>query len=162
MASRSPRRCPRGRSQAAAMDATKHYFDGFHTSSDHREGGGVEEESDSKGIQAEIASSFLDLELPAQQCPVERHRVRRLVHLNHVESFHVQDASERGQHPREPHAGDAKALRWLGRDHGDDRLVATLRRRLSDADKRQLLQDLRYAPTWVADILRSVAAPSVQ
>ncbi len=55
-----------------------------------------------------------------------------------------------------------QALRWLGRGHVDDRTVATLRRRLSDSDKRQLHQDLRYAPTWVADIMRRVAAASVQ
>jgi hypothetical protein len=55
-----------------------------------------------------------------------------------------------------------QALRWLGQDHVDGRVVATLRRRLSDADKRQLQQDLRYAPTWVADIMRSVVALSVQ
>jgi hypothetical protein len=52
-----------------------------------------------------------------------------------------------------------QALRWLGRDHVDDRTVATLRRRLSEADKRQLQHDLRYAPTWVADVLRVVAEP---
>ncbi len=55
-----------------------------------------------------------------------------------------------------------QALRWLGRDQVDERTVATLRRRLSDADKRQLQQDLRYAPAWVADIMRRVAAASVQ
>lgn len=54
-----------------------------------------------------------------------------------------------------------QALRWLGQDHVDDRVVATLHRRLSDADKRQLQlqQDLRYAPTWVADVMRTIAAP---
>ncbi len=52
-----------------------------------------------------------------------------------------------------------QALRWLGQDHVDDRVVATLRRRLSDTDKRQLRQDLRYAPTWVADVIRKVLAP---
>lgn len=51
-----------------------------------------------------------------------------------------------------------QALRWLGQGHVDDRVVTTLRRRLSDADKRQLLQDLRYAPTWVADVMRRIAA----
>lgn len=55
-----------------------------------------------------------------------------------------------------------QALRWLGRDHVDDKVVNTLRRRLSDADKRQLQQDLRYAPTWVADVMRRVATPSVK
>ena len=55
-----------------------------------------------------------------------------------------------------------QALRWLGRDHVDDKVVTTLRRRLSDADKRQLQQDLRYAPTWVGGVMRQVATPSVK
>jgi hypothetical protein len=55
-----------------------------------------------------------------------------------------------------------QALRWLGQDHVDDRVVATLRRRLPDADKRQLQQDLRYAPAWVADVMRRIAAPPLQ
>lgn len=54
-----------------------------------------------------------------------------------------------------------QALRWLGRDHVDDTVVSTLRRRLSDADKRQLEQDIRYAPTWVGEVLRKVATRSV-
>jgi hypothetical protein len=55
-----------------------------------------------------------------------------------------------------------QALRWLGHDHVDEQVVATLRRRLSDADKRQLQQDLRYAPTWVGAVIRRVATPSVK
>ena len=53
-----------------------------------------------------------------------------------------------------------QALRWLGRAHVDDRIVAVLRRRLTNADKRLLQQDLRYAPAWVADIMRAVSARS--
>jgi hypothetical protein len=50
-----------------------------------------------------------------------------------------------------------QALRWLGRQNVDGRVLATLRRNLSDADKQQLLKDLRYAPAWVADVMREVA-----
>jgi hypothetical protein len=50
-----------------------------------------------------------------------------------------------------------QALRWLGRQHVGANTVATLRRRLSDGDKKQLLQDLRFAPAWVADLMRQVA-----
>ena len=52
-----------------------------------------------------------------------------------------------------------QALRWLGRGGVDDRTVSALRRRLSDTDKAQLLQDLGYAPAWIADIMRRVAQP---
>jgi hypothetical protein len=53
-----------------------------------------------------------------------------------------------------------QALRWLGQAHMDEQTIAVLRRRLSASDKRQLRQDLRYAPAWVADIMRMVAEPS--
>ena len=52
-----------------------------------------------------------------------------------------------------------QALRWVGRRSVDDRTVAILRRRLSDDDKQQLLKDLRYAPAWIADVMRKVALP---
>ena len=52
-----------------------------------------------------------------------------------------------------------QALRWLGQPHVDDRVVAMLRRRLSDRDKTQLGADLRHAPAWVADVIRSAAEP---
>ena len=53
-----------------------------------------------------------------------------------------------------------QALRWIGRRHVDDRMLAKLRRQLSETDKRKLLKDVRYAPTWVAKIMRDVAAPT--
>lgn len=50
-----------------------------------------------------------------------------------------------------------QALRWIGRDQVDPGTITMLRRRLSDQDKKQLLQDLRYAPAWIADAMRKVA-----
>lgn len=50
-----------------------------------------------------------------------------------------------------------QALRWIGHRHMDDRMVASLRRRLSNSDKQQLIKDLRYAPAWVAEIMRKIA-----
>ena len=52
-----------------------------------------------------------------------------------------------------------QALRWIGQRHVDDRMIASLRRKISDRDKEQLLKDLRYAPAWVAEIMRKVATP---
>ena len=52
-----------------------------------------------------------------------------------------------------------QALRWIGQRYVDDRMIASLRRRLSDRDKQQLLKDLRYAPAWIAEIMRNVAQP---
>jgi hypothetical protein len=52
-----------------------------------------------------------------------------------------------------------QALRHIGQRHMDDAIVARLQRRLSDDDRKQLLQDIRYAPAWIAAILRRVAGP---
>jgi len=41
----------------------------------------------------------------------------------------------------------------------DDAVVANLQKRLSASDKKVLLRDLRYAPAWIAAILRRVAGP---
>jgi hypothetical protein len=50
-----------------------------------------------------------------------------------------------------------QALRWLGKRHVDESTVAQLSQKLSAEEKRQLLADLRYAPDWVANIMRRVA-----
>lgn len=52
-----------------------------------------------------------------------------------------------------------QALRWLGKRNVNDSTVAALRRRLSDRDKQKLLNDLRYAPAWIAEVMRKVARP---
>ena len=50
-----------------------------------------------------------------------------------------------------------QALRHIGQRYADDAIVTHLKKRLSDDDKKQLLQDIRYAPAWIATILRRVA-----
>jgi hypothetical protein len=52
-----------------------------------------------------------------------------------------------------------QALRHLGQRHVDKPMVDRLRKRLTDEDKRQLLQDITHAPAWVADVMRLVATP---
>jgi len=52
-----------------------------------------------------------------------------------------------------------QALRHIGQRHVDDSTVARLRKRLSSDDRKQLLRDIRYAPAWIAAILRRVAGP---
>jgi len=54
------------------------------------------------------------------------------------------------------------ALRHLGQRQVDDAVVANLQKRLSASDKKMLLRDLRYAPAWIAAILRQVAGPEVR
>ena len=52
-----------------------------------------------------------------------------------------------------------QALRHIGQRHVDDSTVARLQKRLSGDDRKQLLRDIRYAPAWIAAILRRVAGP---
>ncbi len=54
-----------------------------------------------------------------------------------------------------------QALRWLGRRHVDDGTMAILRGRLSAADRRQVAADIRYAPGWMAEMLRGLAKEGV-
>lgn len=49
-----------------------------------------------------------------------------------------------------------QALRHVGQRHVDDKVVACLQKRLSDDDRKQLLRDIRYAPAWIASVLRRV------
>jgi hypothetical protein len=50
-----------------------------------------------------------------------------------------------------------QALRHLGQRHVDDHMLKILCRRLSDADKRQILKDVRYASAWIARFMRQIA-----
>ena len=52
-----------------------------------------------------------------------------------------------------------QALRHIGQRYVDDAIVARLQKRLSDVDRKQLLQDIRYASAWIAALLRRVAGP---
>lgn len=47
-----------------------------------------------------------------------------------------------------------QALRHLGRQYVDDEVVARLDRRLDADDREQLLKDVRFAPAWIADMMR--------
>jgi hypothetical protein len=47
-----------------------------------------------------------------------------------------------------------QALRHIGRRHVDDNVVSILDRQLSPVDRVHLLRDLRYAPAWLAELLR--------
>lgn len=51
-----------------------------------------------------------------------------------------------------------QALRYLGRDAVDDRVVGHLRSVLGERERRALLRDARYATDWIAAAVREVAA----
>jgi hypothetical protein len=50
-----------------------------------------------------------------------------------------------------------QALRWLGQQHIDNRVMSILMKRLSAKDKVQLLKDIPYAPIWIAQFIRTIA-----
>jgi len=49
-----------------------------------------------------------------------------------------------------------QALRHLGKAQVDEQVICALRQRLSHADKTVLLKELRYAPAWIAVIIRKI------
>ena len=51
-----------------------------------------------------------------------------------------------------------QALQHLGQQNFTDDMLTTLRRRLTDADRKQLLKDIRYPPAWIAGVFRRLAA----
>lgn len=52
------------------------------------------------------------------------------------------------------------ALRWIGRKHVDDEILAKLRRNLKPDDRAALVQDAPNAPGWIADIFHQLAKDS--
>lgn len=55
-----------------------------------------------------------------------------------------------------------QALRYLGPKHVDQKVVATLRRRLNANDRAQLLKDIPLAPAWIGELMREIASPSMR
>ncbi len=50
-----------------------------------------------------------------------------------------------------------QALRYLKQHNVDEKILAQLRKRLSNEDKSVLLADAPLAPVWIADIMRGIA-----
>ncbi len=53
-----------------------------------------------------------------------------------------------------------QALRYLGQDQVDDKVLANLRRQITDADRSVIRKDLRHAPAWIADLVRPFTEPA--
>lgn len=54
-----------------------------------------------------------------------------------------------------------QALRHLGQDQVDEKVLAALRRHIDHTDRPVIRKDLRHAPAWIADLLRPLAEPGV-
>lgn len=50
-----------------------------------------------------------------------------------------------------------QALRHLGQEHVNQQVIAQLDRALDGQAKSQLMKDIRYAPDWIAAIIRNLA-----
>lgn len=50
-----------------------------------------------------------------------------------------------------------QALRHIGQKNADQQIIKRLDHRLDDAARKQLMKDIRYAPAWIADIIRTLA-----
>ena len=51
-----------------------------------------------------------------------------------------------------------QALRWIGKENIDEKKISKLRRQLSEREKKELLNDVRYAPVWVGEVMRRVSS----
>ena len=49
-----------------------------------------------------------------------------------------------------------QALRYLKQGNVDSTVIAKLKRRLSNDDKKTLMNDIRYAPSWIGNIFRKI------
>lgn len=54
-----------------------------------------------------------------------------------------------------------QALRYIGQRRVDDKMLTIIKRQLTNEEQAKVLKDLRYAPGWIADILRRLAAGTV-
>ena len=50
-----------------------------------------------------------------------------------------------------------QALRYLGKEQVNDNVLGILKRQLNDDDRKELAENSKYAPVWIAKILQSLA-----
>jgi hypothetical protein len=105
----------------------------------------------------------LSTQVPAKAVYLTDGRSRRL----RVAAFDIQFKHAAQGHFNVRHRSSAlvfQALRYLGKDAVGDRTLRALRSALTSAQRRALRDDARYAPGWVAGIVRGLDndAPSPQ
>ena len=47
-----------------------------------------------------------------------------------------------------------QALRFMGQENIDDRVIGILKRKLAEKDKQILMADFRYAPAWIEKVVK--------
>lgn len=106
---------------------------------------------------ADQALSRLSTQVPAKPVYLSDGRARK-VRVGNFE-FQLKHAS-----PKEMPAGNRtsamvfQALRYIGKEAVDGRVVGTLRRAFSVKQLRELLSDAKYTTDWIGDVVRLIAA----
>lgn len=49
-----------------------------------------------------------------------------------------------------------QALRFIGQENIDDKVIGILKRKLAEKDKQILMADLRFAPAWIEKVVRRI------
>ncbi len=110
-----------------------------------------------------VAANRLGLssQVPAKPVYLSDGRTRR-VRVGNVE-FQLKHTA-----PKEMPAGNRtsalvfQALRYIGKDAVDGKVVATLRRTLSAQQRRELLSDAKYTTDWIGDAVRLIAGRTMR
>ena len=99
----------------------------------------------------------LSMQVPAKFVYLSDGRSRRL-RVGNIE-IQIKHASPKELPPgSQTSAMVFQALRHMGRDAVDTKVITKLRAALSAQQKRDLLQDARYTTDWIADVIRQIAS----
>ncbi len=72
---------------------------------------------------------------------------KREIHLHHTTPRNMATAGRKS-------GTLIQALRHIGQDQVDEKVLSILRRQITDSDRPIIQKDLHHAPAWIADLLR--------
>ena len=72
---------------------------------------------------------------------------KREIHLHHTTPRNMATAGRKS-------GTIIQALRHIGQDQVDEKVLSILRRQITDSDRPIIQKDLHHAPAWIADLLR--------
>ena len=96
------------------------------------------------GLSEQVPSRIVFLtDGPARKIKIGK----REIHLQHTTPRNMATAGRKS-------GTLIQALRHLGQDQVDKKVLAILRRQITDSDRPIIQKDLHHAPAWIADLLR--------
>ena len=96
------------------------------------------------GLSAQVPSRIVFLtDGPARKIKIGK----REIHLQHTTPRNMATAGRKS-------GTLIQALRYLGQDQVNEKVLAILRRQITDSDRQMIQKDLHHAPAWIADLLR--------